>query len=94
LPKFVSLLFAGQGKVKILSSFSHVFLTKKVQINQKHQATDRSCEYLLGKSYLRVNPNLDSAIEMDDYTAFPQIGSTAEKYDLEPVIKWMEQNFK
>ena len=53
--------------------------------------SDYECSRMLGPRYQRVNPSLDSRIELDDVDSVPQLAQIADAVDLEPAIAWFDR---
>ncbi len=55
---------------------------------------DFQCQQILGESYHRINPLLSEKIGLDDRSKIPEMIEIANKEDLKPALKWLEEHWK
>lgn len=54
---------------------------------------DYQCAQLLGECYRRVNVDLGESIGMDDVDAIPRLLALADGVDLDPIVRWLGEQW-
>ncbi|HEX8491802.1 MAG TPA: patatin-like phospholipase family protein [Pyrinomonadaceae bacterium] len=65
----------------------------KILFDGVSEADTVMCKQMLGGSYLRLNPRLPQPMALDNWKLVPALVEIAQKFDLEPTLDWIKQNW-